>query len=73
MVDEKEITVAIAAELTLDELADQILWDTTEEEMIALVKRLDEISGSWQFSETMYKHFKKQHKKFKKEKKELDW
>ncbi len=71
MADEKEIKVAITTELTVDELADQILWDTTEEEMIVLVKRLDELSQSWQFSEALYKYFKKQHKLYKKEKKRM--
>ncbi len=62
-----ELKVPLSAEVTAEELLESIFWALTTEQLIEFVKRIDDYAADFEFSEPLYKYFKKQHKQYKRE------
>lgn len=60
--------INLDSETIAHELSDQL----TNEELLEFVASLDLIVADWNFTEALYKFFKKEHKTYKAEVKEYD-
>ena len=59
--------ILVSVEVDPQDIVIELVQELEHEELLALVKRIDETACDWDFTRMLYKHFKKLNKIYKEE------
>ena len=63
------VTMTLHLDLPVEHICMALSQELPHDVLVDFIKELDNLAQDWDVTETLYKHFKKLHQEFKKEKK----